>query len=89
MSDTEGVIRARGGVTRIEATMKLPRIDTLAMFLLIIGGLNSGISAVFDYNVIGTFLGSGSDFATVLYACVGISAAYKLAERFGFVGDDA
>lgn len=68
--------------------MKIPHLDTAAMFLLIIGGLNAGISAVFDYNAINTLIGSGTA-NTVLYALVGMSALYMFVERMGWVGDEA
>ena len=33
--------------------MKFLNIDTIAMFLLMIAGLNAGVSAVFDYDALG------------------------------------
>jgi uncharacterized membrane protein YuzA (DUF378 family) len=68
--------------------MKLPSIDTAALFLLIIGGLNAGVDAVFEYNAIGELLGSGTA-ATVAYALMGMSAIYMLATHMGWVGDNA
>lgn len=65
--------------------MKLPNIDTVAMYLLILGGLNAGVNAVFDYNAIGTIAGSGS-VNTVIYALMGLSAVYMLAGRWGVIG---
>lgn len=65
--------------------MKHP-IETIAAFLLIIGGLNAGVSAVFDTNVLGSVMNSG--VSNVFYALVGLSALWALADRFGFVGSD-
>lgn len=65
--------------------MKYFNIDTIAMFLLILAGLNAGVSAVFDYNVLGQVI-TGS-VATGFYALVGLSAIYALADRMGFLGD--
>jgi uncharacterized membrane protein YuzA (DUF378 family) len=65
--------------------MKLPTVDTMALFLLIIGGLNAGIDAVADYNVIGQLVDAGSAANTVVYALVGLSALYVLADRMGWM----
>jgi uncharacterized membrane protein YuzA (DUF378 family) len=64
--------------------MKLPSIDTAALFLLIIGGLNAGVNAVFDYNAIGEVLGN-STASTVAYALMGISALYIMAQQMGWM----
>lgn len=69
--------------------MKLPSIDTAALFLLIIGGLNAGVNAVFDYNAIGEVLGSNSAASTVAYALMGMSALYVFASHMGWVRDNA
>lgn len=67
--------------------MKFLNLDTIAMFLLIIGGLNAGVNAVFDYNALGEIMNSG--VSTVFYALVGLSAVYALANQMGWVGDEA
>jgi uncharacterized membrane protein YuzA (DUF378 family) len=68
--------------------MKLPQIDTMAMFLLIVGGLNAGIAAIFDYDVIAQVLGGGSMASTAVYALVGLSAVYALADHIGVVNSN-
>jgi len=67
--------------------MKFLNLETIAMFLLMIGGLNAGVNAVFDYDVLGQVI-SGS-VSTVFYALVGLSAIYAIANRAGLIGDDA
>ncbi len=67
--------------------MKLPNIDTVAMYLLILGGLNAGVDSVFDYNAIGQIAGSGS-VNTIIYALMGLSAVYMLADRWGVMGSN-
>lgn len=62
--------------------MKLPNIDTVALVLLIVGGLNSGISTIFDYNVVSQVLGSGS-LMDAFSVAVGLSAAYCIADAMG------
>ncbi|MCW2962457.1 MAG: hypothetical protein JWM25_1887 [Thermoleophilia bacterium] len=64
--------------------MKLFNLETIAMFLLVIGGLNAGVNAVFEYNVLGEIMSSG--VSTVFYALVGLSAVYAIADRMGLVG---
>lgn len=64
--------------------MKHFNLDTIAMVLLLVAGLNAGISALFDYDVIGQVISGG--VSTAFYALVGVSALYVLAERMGIVG---
>lgn len=51
----------------------LKRLDPLWIALLIIGGLNWAILALFDTNVVTEIFGSGT-VADVLYVLVGIAA---------------
>lgn len=48
----------------------------IAFVLLIIGGLNWGLSA-FGYNVVDMVFGSGSSIAMLIYVLVGLSAVYE------------
>ena len=67
--------------------MKYFNLDTIAMFLLVIAGLNAGVNAVFDYNVVGQVI--SGNVSTIFYALVGLSAVYALADRMGIIGDEA
>jgi uncharacterized membrane protein YuzA (DUF378 family) len=51
----------------------LKRLDPLWIALLIVGGLNWAILALFDTNVVTEILGSGTG-ADVLYVLVGLAA---------------
>jgi uncharacterized membrane protein YuzA (DUF378 family) len=51
----------------------LKRLDPLWIALLIVGGLNWAIIALFDTNVVAEIFGSGTA-ADVLYVLVGIAA---------------
>jgi uncharacterized membrane protein YuzA (DUF378 family) len=64
--------------------MKFLNLDTIAMFLLMIAGLNAGVSAVFDFDAIGQVLSGG--VSTAFYALVGLSAVYAIADRMGIMG---
>ena len=66
--------------------MKHFNLDTIAMFLLVIGGLNAGVNAVFDYDALGQIMNNG--VSTAFYALVGLSAVYALAGQMGWVGDE-
>lgn len=67
--------------------MKHFNIETIAMALLVIAGLNAGVNAVFEFNAIGEIM-SGT-VSTVFYALVGLSALYAVADRMGFIGGEA
>jgi uncharacterized membrane protein YuzA (DUF378 family) len=63
--------------------MKLPSIDTMALYLLLLGGLNAGVNAVFSYDVIHHVIGGDSSVNTVVYAVIGLAACYMIADRWG------
>lgn len=49
-------------------------IDKLAMWVLIIGGLNWGSIGLFDYNVVEKIFGVDSNWTRGVYVVVGIAA---------------
>jgi uncharacterized membrane protein YuzA (DUF378 family) len=83
-STSTGTFIAGGARRQGDTEMKFLNIDTIAMFLLMIAGLNAGVSAVFDYDVLGQVISGG--VSTVFYALVGLSAVYALADRMGVIG---
>ncbi len=48
----------------------------VAFVLLIVGGLNWGLTA-FDYNVVDMILGQGSTLAMIVYVLVGLAALFE------------
>ena len=56
--------------------MKL--IDTIALILLVVGGLNWGLVGLANFDLVATLFGAGSAVARVVYVLVGLSAVYKL-----------
>jgi len=52
-------------------------LDWIAMIILIIGGLNWGF-AVFNFDLIGTLVGSWPVVVTIVDALVGLSALYAI-----------
>lgn len=56
--------------------MKL--IDTIAFLLTVVGGLNWGLIAVLNVNLVAMIFGAGSMIENVVYILVGLSALYLL-----------
>ncbi|MEK7460564.1 MAG: DUF378 domain-containing protein [Patescibacteria group bacterium] len=52
-------------------------LHTITMILLIVGGLNWGLTA-FGYNVIEMLLGGFPAVVTTIYVLVGLSAIYEI-----------
>jgi len=52
-------------------------LKMVAVWLLIIGGLNWGLTA-FGHNVVDLVFGAGTTLATLIYALIGLAALVKL-----------
>lgn len=55
--------------------MKLTWLDTGALVLVIVGGLNWGL-AVFNFNLVNQLLGGVPMLETIVYGLVGLAAIY-------------
>jgi uncharacterized membrane protein YuzA (DUF378 family) len=55
-------------------------VGTLALVLVVIGGINWGLVGFFDYNLVDSIFGVGSVLARVVYAVVGLAALWVLAD---------
>lgn len=53
-------------------------IDVLAAVLLVVGGLNWGLVAVADFDLVAALFGAGTSLARVVYGLVGLAAAYQI-----------
>lgn len=53
-------------------------INTIALLLIIIGGVNWGLVGLFDFNLVDALFGEGSALARIVYSVVGIAAVYEL-----------
>lgn len=51
-------------------------IDTIAIILLIIGGLNWGLVGFFNFDLIAAIFGPESILSRIIYSLVGISAIW-------------
>lgn len=50
--------------------------DKVAYALVLVGGLNWGLIAFFDYNLVTELFGNSEDVVRVVYGAVGLSALY-------------
>lgn len=57
----------------------MKNLDVLAAALLVVGGLNWGLVAAADCDLVATLFGAGTPLARVVYALVGLSAVYQIA----------
>ncbi len=55
---------------------RLKGLDIAALVLLIIGGLNWGMWALFEFNVVAAIFGELSVLSRIIYLLVAISAIY-------------
>ena len=53
-------------------------LDTIALILVIIGGINWGLSGFFQFNLVGSLFGSFSMLSRIIYALVGIASLYSI-----------
>jgi uncharacterized protein len=58
---------------------KINSIDWLFLILLIIGGLNWGLIALFNFNLVSALFGADTVLSNIIYILVGASALYVLA----------
>ena len=68
------------------------KLDTLALVLTIVGGLNWGLVGLFRFDLVAAIFG-GTEFgetnlaSRIIYAAVGLSAVYLLSRIRAFIGD--
>lgn len=53
-------------------------LDTIALILVIIGGINWGLIGFFQFNLVGSLFGPFSILTRVIYALVGIASLYSI-----------
>ena len=56
--------------------MKANSVQTVAMILLVVGGLNWGLVGLFNFDLVATLFGAMSLIARIVYILVGVSAVY-------------
>lgn len=60
-------------------------LKTIALVLLVVGGLNWGLIGLLNFNLVATLFGEASLVSNVVYLVVGLSAVYT-AVNFGKKG---
>lgn len=64
-----------GGVISMK---RLTAIDTVALVLLIVGGLNWGLVGAFKFDLVAAIFGEDSALSRLVYILVGLSAVYTI-----------
>ena len=60
-------------------------LDTIALVLLIVGGLNWGLVGAFQFDLVATLFGEMSALSRLVYVLVGLSALVVAARARAFV----
>lgn len=53
-------------------------LDTIALILVIIGGINWGLIGFFQFNLVGSLFGAFSMLTRIIYALVGLASLYSI-----------
>ena len=53
-------------------------LNTTALILIVIGGVNWGLVGFFDYNLVDSIFSAGSFLARAIYAIVGLAALWTI-----------
>lgn len=62
-------------------------LDTLALILIIVGGLNWGLVGAFDFNLVDSIFGVDSAASRVVYVLVGLAALYSFVPLVGHMSE--
>ena len=53
-------------------------LDTIALILVVIGGINWGLIGFFQFNLVGSLFGNVSMITRIIYSLVGIASIYSI-----------
>ncbi len=53
-------------------------LDSTALILVIIGGINWGLIGFFQFNLVGSLFGASSMLTRIIYSLVGIASLYAV-----------
>lgn len=53
-------------------------LDTIALILLVVGGLNWGLVGLFGFNLVSFLFGAGTFLANLVYIIIAICALYLI-----------
>jgi uncharacterized membrane protein YuzA (DUF378 family) len=57
-------------------------LETIALILVVIGGLNWGLVGLFNFDLVATIFGAMSIISRIVYILVGLSAIYLAVASF-------
>jgi uncharacterized membrane protein YuzA (DUF378 family) len=60
-------------------------LDSIALILVIVGGLNWGLVGAFQFDLVATLFGEGSGLSRLVYVLVGLSAVVVAARARDFL----
>jgi uncharacterized membrane protein YuzA (DUF378 family) len=61
----------------------MKNLNFVASLLLIVGGLNWGLVALANTDIVAALFGAGTTLSTVVYVLVGVSAVFQLVQLAG------
>ncbi len=64
-------------------------LDSIALILLIVGGLNWGLVGAFQFDLVATLFGEGAALSRLVYVLVGLSAVVVAARARNFLSPAA
>jgi len=53
-------------------------LDTIALILVVIGGINWGLIGFFQFNLVGSLFGNVSMLTRIIYSLVGVASIYSI-----------
>jgi len=66
--------------------MNKSTLYTVVLVLTVVGALNRGLVGFFQFDLVATLFGAMTTLSRVVYALVGLSGLYVLAELLGLLG---
>lgn len=53
-------------------------LDTIALILIVIGGINWGLIGLFQFNLVDSLFGTATILTRIIYSLVGIASIYSI-----------
>lgn len=57
-------------------------MDKIALFILLVGGINWGLVGIFNFNLVSWLFGSGTALTRIVYILVALSAVWCISLYF-------
>lgn len=72
----------KAGVPKADMEVLMKALNLITLILTIIGGINWGLIALADFNLVTALFGADSTLTNIVYALVGLSSLYQLIPFF-------